>query len=109
MCEKVTNRLGVFGVMNKREAQAILREQLARFTSYAELVPLVRTNHVECVEVFGTSGTKYQVEIQFFWDDKAGESVRMFGSVDDAGVRAFCPLTETRVISPPEGLYAASA
>ena len=88
--------------MNKSEAQAILREQFARFTSYAELVPLVQSNRVECCEISGASGTKYQVEVQFFWDDKHGGNIRVVGSVDDRGLRAFCPLTETLVISPPE-------
>jgi hypothetical protein len=86
--------------MDKSEAHKILGEQLARFSSYAELVPLVETGRVENFEVRGESGAKYQVEIQFFWDDKRRRIVRVVGSIDDGGIRAFVPLTQTSLISP---------
>src|SRR4030081_1787283 len=89
-------------LMDKSEARKILGEQLARFNSYAELVPLVESKRVENFEVHGTSGTKYQVEGQFFWDDKRGRTVRVVGSIDDGGIRAFVPLTATLLVSPPE-------
>jgi hypothetical protein len=87
--------------MNKSEAHKILGEQLARFGSHTELVPLVESRHVETLEVRGESGTAYQVEVQFFWDDVRRRIVRVVGSIDDGGIRAFVPLTETLLISPP--------
>ena len=90
--------------MDKSEAHKILGEQLARFGSYTELVPLVESGRVENFEVRGESGAKYQVEIQFFWDDKRRRIVRVVGSIDDGGIRAFVPLTETLLISPPESV-----
>ena len=90
--------------MDKSEAQKILREQLARFGKYTELVPLVESRHVEDFEIRGTSGTMYQVEVQFFWDDNRRRIVRVVGSIDDGGIRAFVPLTETLLVSPPESL-----
>jgi HNH endonuclease len=90
--------------MDKSEAQKILGEQLARFSSYTELVPLVEAERVENFEVRGASGTKYQVEVQFFWDDKRRRVVRVVGSIDDGGIRAFVPLTQTLLISPPESV-----
>ena len=90
--------------MDKSEAHKILGEQLARFSGYTELVPLVESGRVENFEVRGESGAKYQVEIQFFWDDKRRRIVRVVGSIDDGGIRAFVPLTETLLISPPESV-----
>ena len=87
--------------MDKSEAHKILGEQLARFGSHTELVPLVESQHVETLEVRGASGTAYQVEVQFFWDDAMRRIVRVVGSIDDGGIRAFVPMTETLLISPP--------
>jgi hypothetical protein len=85
--------------MDKSEAHRILDEQLARFGSYTELVPLVESGHVENFEIRGAKGTMYQVEVQFFWDDKRKGNVRVVGSIDDGGIRAFVPLTQTLLIS----------
>jgi hypothetical protein len=90
--------------MDKSEAHKILGEQLARFSSYAELVPLVESARVESFEIRGASGAKYQVEIQFFWDDKHRRIIRVMGSIDDGGIRAFVPLTDSSLISPPESV-----
>lgn len=87
--------------MDKAEAKQIIGEQLARFSDHAALVPLVESRHVETLEVRGASGTAYQVEVQFFWDDVRRRIVRVVGSIDDGGIRAFMPLTETLLISPP--------
>jgi hypothetical protein len=88
--------------MDKAEAHKILTEQLARFTDHAQLVPLVESQHIENCEVFGASGTRYQVEVQFFWDDAPMRAIRVRASIDDGGVRAFIPLTETLLVSPHE-------
>ena len=87
--------------MDKAEAKKIIVEQVARFGDHATLVPLVESRHVETLEVRGESGTAYQIEVQFFWDDVRRRIVRVSGSIDDGGIRAFMPLTETVWISPP--------
>ena len=87
--------------MDKSEAQKILDEQLARFGSHTELVPLVESQHVETLEVRGESGTAYQVEVQFFWDDISRRIVRVIGSIDDGSIRSLLPMTETLLIPPP--------
>jgi len=92
--------------MDKSEAQKVLSDQLARFSqrSYSELVPLVESRHVEDFEIRGASDTTYQVEVQFFWDDKPRGDVRVVGSIDDGRIRAFIPLTETVLVSRPESV-----
>jgi hypothetical protein len=52
----VVRLLGAF--MDKREAQEILSNELARFSqkTYTEPVPLAESRHIESVEVPGASG-----------------------------------------------------
>ncbi len=90
--------------MDKFAAQKILRQQLARFSgcSHSELVPLVEVQRVETYELLSENGTTYQIEIQFFWDDRAGDTIRVMGSIDDGRISAFVPLTESLLITRPE-------
>ena len=88
--------------MDKAEAKKIISEQLLRFRNYADLLPLVESRHLETLEVCGPSGTTYQVEVQFFLDDRHKRVIRVVGYIDDGGIRAYMPLTETLLISPPE-------
>jgi hypothetical protein len=88
--------------VDKAEAKKIISEQLLRFRNYADLVPLVESRHVESLEVCGPSGTAYQVEVNFFWDDRGRRIIRVVGSIDDGGIRAYIPLTETLLILPRE-------
>jgi|WetSurMetagenome_2_1015567.scaffolds.fasta_scaffold488700_2 hypothetical protein len=88
--------------MDRSEASRILSEKLARFGSYSDVVPLAESRHIETLEVRGAHGATYQIEVQFLWDDKQSRSVRVVGSIDDGGIRAFFPLTETLLVSPPK-------
>ena len=93
--------------MDKTEAHSILAEHLARYRtrSYAELASWVRDGRVDTPEAVGKSGEHYQIEIQFFWDDKPDRDVRVIGSVSDGrGIRAFVPLTDSFILSP-EGRF----
>lgn len=102
MLAKTSSNFLSFWDMDKSEAHKILDEQLARFGSYAVVVPLVKSKHVENFKFRGASGETYQVELQFFWDDKPEGNIRVFGSIDDGGIRACVPLTQTLLISPSE-------
>jgi len=86
--------------MDKQEVASILSEHLAgyRSRSYAQLTALVHAGRVEAREVVAPSGARYQIEVQFFWDD--GPS----GDVRDGGIRASVPLTNTFILSP-EGRF----
>ena len=46
------------------------------------------------------SGKQYQVEIEFFWDGKPDKNIRVMGAIDDGGLRAMMPLTESFILSP---------
>jgi hypothetical protein len=51
-------------------------------------------------EVVGPDGKTYQIDVQFFWDDKPLGSVRVMASIDDGGWRAFLPLTDSFILTP---------
>ena len=86
--------------MDKEEERSILSKRLKRYRrrSYAELQELL--NSQETFEIPGASGTVYQVEVSALWDDKKNGHLRVYGSVDDGGLRAFFPLTDDFIIAP---------
>lgn len=47
----------------------------------------------DTTEVRGPDGICYQIEVQFFWDSKPGQDIRVMVAVDDGGWRACVPLT----------------
>lgn len=79
--------------MDKNEAQAVLGRELTSYRSktYLELVELM--GEIFAYEKEASSGRSYQIEIQVVWDLKEGGDIRVIGSVDDGGWRAFFPLT----------------
>ena len=78
--------------MDKREARSILGERLREYRqrSYIELQQLLTTQ--ETGEVFGDSGTVYQLEFLAVWDDKPGSDLRILASIDVGGIRALLPI-----------------
>jgi len=81
--------------MNKEEAKQILEVEIESFRvkSYAELVKMIDAE-LFTQERTGSSGKWYQISIQAFWDDKPHGNLRVIGSIDDGGLRAFIPLNE---------------
>ena len=90
--------------MDASEAKAILAERLARYREYPHerLAKLVGSQEVE--ERRSAAGTLYQLEFQFFWDAEPGGYVRVIGSIDDGGLRAFFPLSDD-FIKAPDGTF----
>jgi hypothetical protein len=86
--------------VNNEEAVAILRDhlQIYRRRSYAELVAL--RGKPQVTKVDGSSGTKYQLEVDVNWDDRPGGNIRVLGAIDDGGSRAFKPLTHDFILAP---------
>ena len=86
--------------MDKGEALAILERQLERYRGlrYGELLRLL--DESQHLEVTGRSGTWYQVEIYAFWDDRTCVHLRVVGTIDDGGWRAFAPLSSDFIVAP---------
>lgn len=90
--------------MDKAEAARVLATELAevRKSSYEKLVSLVDTKRT--VEVVAPSGTRYYLDVLVSWDGERGGNVRVMGSIDDGGMRAFVPLTDD-FIKAPDGSF----
>lgn len=87
--------------MNRTEALSLLEEELGRFRleSYTDLVGRIKTGTLAETRP-GDSGTEYQLEFTFIWDDRPGGNVRVLGSIDDGRWRAFVPITRSFIKSP---------
>ena len=89
--------------MDNKEAKTLLENALRLFRDkpYSILSSMIE-KEPDISEVTGELGTKYQIEIQIFWDDKPFNNVRVLGSIDDGGLRAFSPLSADFIKSPSE-------
>jgi hypothetical protein len=90
--------------MDKSEAKQLLLLHLQTYRDrpYGDLLALLNTP--QNAELVGASGTKYQVQVQAFWDLKPQGNLRMRGAIDDGGMRAFMPLVED-FIRAPDGAF----
>lgn len=86
--------------MDNREASHLLGEVLAKYRAlpYSDLQ--ARIGDAICTEVVGADGTKYQIEVNVNWDDRPGGDIRVMGSIDDGGWRAFLPLCDSFIMAP---------
>ena len=86
--------------MDVHEAAAVLDAHLAEFVrrSYADLAAL--GGEAQTTHAIGGSGTAYQIEFNVFYDSGAKRDLRIVGSIDDGGWRAFMPLTQTEIVKP---------
>ena len=90
----------IAGKMDREEAKGILVKELElyRQRSYNDLVYLVGAQ--DTTEIKAPSGIVYQLEFQATWDDKKNGNLRVMGTIDDGGFRAFFPLTHDFIIAP---------
>ena len=91
--------------MNSAEALGLLETALGRLRalSYEDLSQRVDAEP-EIAEAHGPSGAVYQLEFSVMWDGSPRGNVRVMGSVDDGGWRAFVPLTRS-FIKGPDGTF----
>jgi hypothetical protein len=92
--------------VDKVEARATVAAEVEKLRecSYPELVERL-LGRQETLEVTGPSGTRYQVELQAFWDNEPAANLRVVAAIDDGGWRAFAPITEDFIIAP-DGSFA---
>jgi len=87
--------------VDTNEAREVLGKEMAALThlSYRELVDRL-LNKPQTFEVLGSSGTRYQIELQAMWDCHPNGILRVLGCVDDSGWRAFAPVAESLLVAP---------
>jgi hypothetical protein len=86
--------------MDTTEAKAVLASELGKYRSrsYAELRE--RIGSQDDFVAAAPSGKQYQLEVEFFWDDKPDQNLRVMAAIDDGGWRAMIPLTDSFILSP---------
>ncbi|MDR4494965.1 MAG: hypothetical protein AB7P17_12440 [Nitrospirales bacterium] len=86
--------------MNNAEAATLLKDHLARYRlrPYSDLVTLLGKPQV--AELRGASGVTYQLEVEVHWDARPGGALRVLGSINDGGWRAFKPLCDDFILGP---------
>ncbi|MEM1143644.1 MAG: hypothetical protein AAGI88_13775 [Pseudomonadota bacterium] len=87
--------------MNKSEALGLLGQVMDGWEkrTYDQLASRIDTQPITG-EKKGEAGEIYQYEVQFFWDGEPGLAVRIIGSIDDGGWRAYFPLTRSFIRNP---------
>ena len=88
--------------MDTVAAQKILSEWVVKLRTvpYRELAS--RVDSVTTDELMRDSERSWQLEIQVLWDDEPDGNVRVMVSIDDGGLRAFVPMTESFIKSRTE-------
>jgi hypothetical protein len=94
--------------MNREQAQSILSVEVERLrqVGYEELVSRLPDKQ-ETFERAARDGTRYQLELQGFWDDETSGNLRVFVNVDDGGWHASFALSDGS-IRAPDGSFVAS-
>jgi hypothetical protein len=86
---------------NKAEARA----ELARLVRDHEACDYefwaARVGRTKRVEFTTAAGTWYQGAVEPIWDDKPNGAIRVFFSLDDGGVGAFHPMTDSVILDKP--------
>lgn len=87
--------------MTDEEARGVLRAEFIklRASGYSDLVGRLAEKQ-EVAEVTGLSGVTYHLELQGFWDDAERRELRVVAAIDDGGLRAFLPFTDSFTIDP---------
>lgn len=69
--------------MTNAEMDGVLSELLAKYCrwSYDRLATKVKQGSCDHYDDVAPDGTEYQVEVQFFWDDKPGGNVRVMADL----------------------------
>ena len=84
--------------MDRTEATAILRRHLDRLEALGYEALCARIGDLEVLAAQGKTGVEYQLELNILWDHKPNAVIRILGSIDDGGLRAFVPLTDSRLV-----------
>jgi hypothetical protein len=87
--------------MNKLEAKEIIAKQLKPYREkpYSELIEMIGAEPIT-YDFSGPSGTLYQIEIKAFWDHRPNGNIRVMGSIDDGGWKAFSPIGSNFIKNP---------
>jgi len=86
--------------MDTIEARNVLRQFLARYRQIPYAVLAARVNEFDKEIVARQGGGFWQLQADFFWDDALRGNVRVMAAIDDGGLSACVPITDSFIKSP---------
>ena len=86
--------------MNTVEARRILKERLGRIRAMSYQNLAAKVDAVLTEEISRDSERSWQLEFGVHWDAEPFGNIRVVGMIDDGGLRAFVPLTESFIMAP---------
>ena len=86
--------------MNIGEARRVLSEQLAKLRTLPYRDLMARVDSVFTEEIARDSERSWQLEFEVVWDDEPHGNIRVIATIDDGGLRAFVPLTDSFIKAP---------
>lgn len=89
--------------MNRTQAIAILRRHLDQLEALGYDALSSRVGANDASEEKAETGVPYQIELSVVWDHRPNGAIRIIASIDDGGLRAFVPLTDSRLVQPQPG------
>jgi hypothetical protein len=84
--------------MDRTEATTILRQHLDRIEALGYEALCARIGDVKVLATQGKTGVEYQLEFNILLDHRTNGVIRILGSINDGGLRAFVPLTDSRLV-----------
>ncbi len=94
------NKIAIRIEMNKAEAASIIKNELAQYRKlpYEELVRKI--GEQETFEKVSETGEKYQIEVDFFFDDEGEKTLRVAGMISYSFWTDFSPVCSDFIIAP---------
>jgi hypothetical protein len=86
--------------VDRAEATLHLRKHLDDLEALGYPALLQRVGQDNAFELRAPSGHSLQIEVSILWDQQPGGAIMIIGSIDDGGLSAFIPLTESRLLQP---------
>lgn len=97
----MTGLFAWLGRPTRNEATAIIATELAKYEAldYDELAAMIDAPKIT-TKIIGSSGARYSVDVQAFWDAAPHGEIRVLCSVDSGGASTFVPLTDSFLKEP---------
>jgi hypothetical protein len=86
--------------MDRKEARLLLGPHLDKLEALGYSVLSRRVGHDEYFEQQGPSNARYQIEVMIRWEHKPYGPILILGAIDDGGLSAFHPLSDSRLVHP---------
>ena len=86
---------------NPEEARAELSRLVADHQAHDYAFWAGRNDETKRVEFTTKAGTWYQATIRPFWDDQPHGAIRVLFGIDDGGIGAYHPLTDSLLLQNP--------